>query len=184
MIVWDGGEKLSMHRTDWIDGILLLTIGIVFHVVFPELFHAKLDFTLAALFLILVTKQDLILVIVSIVAVALYAALISPLENGFPILLIEKLLTGGMLVWIVKKTRSYFSTKVAHLCVIGVLGTILHGLLFSLLVTFWNRVTWGLFFDLLKEVTWPVILWNMCAAYVFYVTLEYGEKILQTSCCE
>lgn len=173
-----------MQKKGWIDGMLLLTIGIVFQVIFPGLSYVKLDFVLAALILIVVMMQDQSLVIFSIAVVALFSALTSPVENVFVIILIEKLLTGGILVWIVKKTRTFFSDQVVYLCIIGVIGTTLHGLLSSLLIALGDGVTWGLFFDLLKEVTWLAVLCNVCAAYIFYVALEYGEKIFKTSCID
>ncbi|AZR73094.1 hypothetical protein BBF96_06670 [Anoxybacter fermentans] len=173
-----------MRLMDLIDVIFLLTIGFVYHFIFPGIPIAngmKPDVSLAILFVIILVKKDFRLVMVSALIIGIFTTLTSSVSTGAWINFIEKIITGGLMYFLINWIKRFEWKQAFFLFIIGFFGTIISGLIFTLLATTLVGLS-NTFTVLFKEVFLPTALMNSGALYVLFISIEYAESLFNSKC--
>ncbi len=168
-----------MRIMDIVDVILLLMVGLLFHVIFPGNSLAggmKPDFSLAILFSIILLKRDPGLVMGSALIIGVFTSLTSSVDSGQWINLVDKLVTGGIMYLLVNRYRSFFPRTGILVCLVAILGTIISGIVFGFLVVRLGGLSLNLEVAITR-VFLPAAIFNIGATYVFFSSMEFGERL-------
>ncbi|MCK4257562.1 MAG: tryptophan transporter [Halanaerobiales bacterium] len=119
-----------MNLKDFVQASVMVGLGFVLHTVCPPiLFGMKPDFTLVMLFLVVLNKRDFKLVLLTSLGVGIITALTTGFPGGQIPNLIDKLISGLAMYFLVSRVKII---KKIIVVLVGIIGSLLSASIFLL----------------------------------------------------
>jgi thiamine transporter ThiT len=167
-----------MSLRDSIQVALLLAIGTILHSIVPGYGSGmKPDLLLSMLFIVLMLRNDSKTAILAGILAGMLSALTTSFPGGQIPNIIDKLVTTGVIYFLIMILNSKVNAKVISL-IVGVVGTVVSGLTFlgSALFIAGLPAPFGF---LVSTVVLPATIMNTIAVLILYPVVKFSKNTIE-----